>query len=37
MYSIRCYIGKIVVDKDGVKKIQIKPTGHSRIEDDEKH
>lgn len=37
MHSISCYISKIVVNEDGIKTIQIKPTGHSRIEDDEKH
>lgn len=35
MYSISCYISKIVVDKDGINAIQIKPTGRSRIEGDD--
>ena len=36
MYSISCYIDKVIVGKDGIKSITIKPTGLIRVEGDDK-
>lgn len=36
MYSINCYIDKVIVEKDGIKSITIKPTGRSRVEGEDK-
>lgn len=32
MYSIYCYINKVIVSGKGVESIMIKPTGRSRVE-----
>lgn len=32
MYSINCYIDKVIVTEKGIESIAIKPTGRSRVE-----
>ena len=32
MYSISCYIDKVIVTKKGIESIAIKPTGRSRVD-----
>ena len=34
MYSVSCYIDKVIVEKDNLKSITIKPTGRSRVENE---
>ncbi len=37
MYSISCYIDKVIVKENGIESITIKPTGRSRIENENSH
>ena len=32
MYSISCYIDKVIVNKNGINSITIRPTGRCRVE-----
>lgn len=36
MYSISCYIDKVVMKEKGIASITIKPTGRSRVEGEDK-